>query len=1750
MTNPSTLVELLAGRADRQPAATVYVFVAEDGTETAADHAWLDRRARAVAAALTAAGVVPGDRALLMFAPGPEYVVGFFACLYAGVVAVPVYPPSGARGLERIAAVIADCSPAVALATADVVELAATWPASAALRWLAADTVPDDDADGYRPRPQELAFLQYTSGSTATPKGVRVTHANLLHNTATIVRACGLGPHDKAVSWLPPYHDMGLIGGILTPLRAGFPGILLPPMVFVRHPLRWLDAISRHRATVSAAPDFAYADCVRRTDPDTRATLDLSTWRHALVGAETVRPATLRAFGSAFAAAGFTPDSFYPCYGLAEATLFVTGGRPSFALLDRAALAAGRAVPAAGAGRDADHPVASGAMVTGAVELAGSGRPLAPDVVTITDPATGEILAEGAVGEIRVEGPTVAGGYWSGAHPAFAEPALRTGDLGFLRDGALFVTGRIKDMLIVRGRNHDPQDVEQTAEHAHPSLRPHRAAAFTVPADGEQLVLVHEVAKGFVRTDAAAIVSAVRAAVLSEHGLHVHDVVLVRGGTIPRTSSGKIRRAATAARYREGDLERLGAGADPDAPAVRAEPVDPRLAAVVARVLRLRPDQLTGSDSLVNLGMDSLRGVELQAALADELGLHVGLDRLLGPISLAALPSTGPDATGYRPVAPGGSPDGGESGSPDGGESGSPDGGESGSADAGDGGSVRGGDGESSANGKGRPAGARRSGASTGQHRLWLSQRAEPDSRAYHVGAGAEIAGPFDAELFADCLRKVADRHESLRTTLHLDDDGVLRQRVHGDDAPLAITVAETGDPDGWARAFVAEPFDLAEKPPVRVAVLRLTGDRCPAGTGRPGASQAVVHHVVVAAHHTVLDAGSLEIVFGELAALYRGNGAADLPSARQYRQLAPPAHDPDGLNYWRRQLAGAEPLRLPAPTGPAAETVSAPVTVPGDRLREVARAAGATAFMVLLAAFGATLCRWTGQSGVSVAVPLSGRDRPGAAGVVGLVTNTVALRVETDRRETFAALLDRVRRVCLTGYAYGGVPFDQVVQAVNPDRTAGRTPVAQAMLALRRLPSPVRLGPDTTARAYEVPLQDAQFDVALQLTEEADGVIAGSIVGRAGVFSAADVRRLSGAYGELLMTALRSPDLAVGGLPVGPTPVPVGADVPPAADTLHDLFERRCDTAGDLVAVDGTLTYAELDARANRLAHRLIAAGVRTEDLVGVCLPRSPEMVVAVLAVLKAGGAYVPLDPDYPPERLRFMLADAQARVVLTTAGVDVPPGTGAELIDVREDLGAFSVNRTGVRVGPDNLAYVIYTSGSTGRPKGAMNTHRALVNRIEWMQREYGLTPGEGVLHKTPLSFDVSGWELHWPLAAGARVVLARPGGHRDPGYLAALIRDVGVTTAHFVPSMLRAFLADPAAASCAGTLRRLVCSGEALPPGLAATCHDTLPGVELHNLYGPTEAAIDVTFWHCVPGAATVPIGRPVDNARLPVVDVGGSGVPVGVAGELHIGGIPVARGYWRRPGLTAQRFVPDPDGHGRRLYRTGDLARIRPDGALEYLGRLDQQVKIRGVRIELGEIEAALATHPAIAACAVDVRPGPGGLPRLVGYLVTADLPPVADLRRHLAQRLPEAMIPAAYVAVPSLPVGPSGKLDRRALPEPGAHAAAGHVPPRTAVEEILAGIWADVLGADRIGVHDDFFDLGGHSLLATQVLARVRAAFGVELPVAELLSGRPTVEHLAEVVVLRQLGDTDPDELLTLIAALTDDRTDDLPGGNR
>jgi amino acid adenylation domain-containing protein len=1741
----ANIVDRLSALAADAPAATALRWLDTDGGHRDVTRRELNARARCVAAALREGKIEPGERALLLYPPGLDYVAGFLGCLYAGVIAVPVFPPGDARGFERVLAIAADADAGVALtdrASLDTARQGLGDPDGARrLRWQPTDGLPDTLGDGWSPgaiTADSLAFLQYTSGSTAVPKGVLVSHGNLLHNCAVIAQVLAAGPDTRGVSWLPPYHDMGLIGGILQPLYSGFPGLLMAPSTFLYRPARWLQAITEFRATASAAPNFAYAECVRRITDAELSGLDLRTWRHAMVGAEPVRGPTLDAFAARFADAGFVRDAFLPCYGLAEATLLVTGAklapRPAERLLDRVALASGRVDDT---GSDSGSDSGSG---SDAVRLVGCGGPPGPDLVAVVDPAVGaasmgtmEATAcePGTVGEIWVSGPSVTAGYWANdeltaetfggrlAGVAGDRRWLRTGDLGFFDGTELYITGRLKDLIVVRGANHYPQDIEQTAERAHPALLPGRGAAFSVE-DGaaEHVVLVLEAAARDVELPAVA--DAALAAVTAAHGLALHEVVLVRRGGVPRTSSGKVRRRETRIRYLDGTLQTLATAAPvttgvPGVPgragpgARNAGSAIAGLVELVAAVLECAPGAVDPDRPLVAQGMDSLRAARLAAELTNRLGTEVELADLLAAASLTELADLlGPAAAGTLAGSP-----------------------------------------------LPRLADGARIPASLGQERLWLLD-ALGAGAAYHVTGLVWLPAEPDVAAVRQALQVLVERHEALRTGVRLADDGVLTQAVLAR-AEVAVPVVDAHCLDE-VRAWARQPFRLAEPPLLRAALYRIGADSV----------------LALCVHHIVVDGWSFEVLAREFAAVYGAIRAGRAPvlaaQAVRYRDFAAwqgvDRPDAGGVEYWRSALAGAVPPEI---SGVAVATAAAfgggtvPVELPAAvvaGLRGVAESQRATLFMVLVAGFAALLGRWSGGCDVVLGTASAGRSRPELADLVGFLVNTVPLRVALDGDPAFRDLVGRARTACLDAYRHQDVPFERIVHEVAPGRDAtDHRPLVRHLLVLQEARPPLELG-GAAAPTTVLPPDGAKFDLELELTPSAGGGLSGWLGYATEVFGRPDAERMVAALHRMLHAAASEPDQRLSALPLltdaeHATVVAgfSGAGTPPVTEpTVPARFEAQVDATPHAAAVvdpgGGVTSYAELDTMANTVAHQLRRLGVGVEDRVAVCLPRGVWLSAALLGVLKSGAAYLPLDQDYPAERLAYLMRDGAPSVVISTPDLVGEWSGPAPLLDVDRLPGPVGPpSRLPPVFAPANAAYVLYTSGSTGHPKGAVNTHAGLVNRLSWAQAWHPVQAEDRVLQKTPIGFDVSVWELLLPLVVGATLVYARPDSHRDPDYLHRLIDEQRVSVCHFVPAMLRAFLDTPSGDH--PSLRSVVCSGEELPVALAEQFLDRFPAAQLQNLYGPTEAAIDVSTQRVAAPMPRrlprrVPIGRPVPGTELYVLDAHLRPQPVGVAGELFIGGVQLARGYHGRPALTAQRFVPHPFAAGQRLYASGDRARWLPDGTLEYLGRLDHQVKIRGHRIEPAEIEAALLDHPDVAAAAVLARPDQQGQLTLVAHLcAAAERPPdPARLREFLAQRLPGPMVPAAFTWLDRLPLLPNGKLDRSALAALPVELAAGgaaYAPPQTPIERMLADIWAEVLGVPRVGRHDGFFDLGGHSLLAVRVLSRIRAEFGVELAVTDLLTGHLTVEHLATLLQRRQLEQTSADELQELLAMLAE-----------
>jgi len=1031
------------------------------------------------------------------------------------------------------------------------------------------------------------------------------------------------------------------------------------------------------------------------------------------------------------------------------------------------------------------------------------------------------------------------------------------------------------------------------------------------------------------------------------------------------------------------------------------------------------------------------------------------------------------------------------------------------------------------------------------QARIWFLHQLDPESSAYTISPSWRLRGPLVLGALQSALDQIVSRHETLRTTFPVVDGEPVPQVQPA--SQVAIRVIDLKDVPAADREALAlergaeeadRPFDLERGPVCRVSLIQLASDD---------------HLLVLAIHHIVCDQWSLGILSRELRELYHAhieNRSPNLPElpvqyvdyASAHREWLNGPRALAQLEYWKRQVAGVPPTELagdrPRAAAQPSSSARRSMVLPPELLRaasSLGRRERASLFMVLLAAFKAVLARYTGQSDLAVGTPIANRTVPAVEGLIGTFVNTLVFRTDASGDPAFRTLLRRVRNTGLDAFANQDLSFERLVSELHLARDTNRTPLFQILFnVLNVRVDPLQLE-GLQVRPARLPRRSAQFDLTVSIDPEVEGRITYSY--DTALFDADTIDALHGHYRNVLEHVTRDPDVALSAVTMMDSAEQTKVlhtwnatrDERGLDDTVLTLFEHQARESPSTVAVqcgDASLTYRALDEQSGRLARYLESRGAGPETLVGICLNRSVDLVVALLGVLKAGAAYLPLDPAFPPDRLAFMVEDSDAPLVLTDTRLRHLVSAGTRAAVVCLDLEADAIRNAEISRGPSpaggaNLAYVLYTSGSTGRPKGVQITHRSLANLLRSMQHEPGLTSNDRVLSVTTLSFDIAGLELYLPLISGARLCLATREQATDPASLAGLLEAAAITMMQATPATWRMLLDDGWTGQPHLTI---LCGGEAMTRDLAAQLLTRVRAV--WNMYGPTETTIWSTVERVTAGDEPVSIGRPIANTEVYVLDRHLQPVPPGVPGELFIGGEGVARGYLNRPDLTADRFAPDPfSGRaGARLYRTGDLARFRRDGRLECLGRLDQQVKVRGFRIELGEIEATLSSHPAVSAAVVTLRTDVAGEPRLVAYVVkSADsCAESEELRSHLRERLPAYMVPSQFVELDVLPLTPNGKVDRAALPAPGAPPRASTSSGRaaSATEKEMAVIWAAVLNVPAVGPDDDFFDLGGHSLLAVRLMSRIEKTFGRRLALATLFEAR-TVCQLAAIVDGRQ-----------------------------
>ncbi|HEV2704406.1 MAG TPA: amino acid adenylation domain-containing protein [Pyrinomonadaceae bacterium] len=1502
--------------------------------------------------------------------------------------------------------------------------------------------------------PDDMCYLYFTSGSTGRPKGIAGRLKAIDHFINWEIKTLGLEEGVRVSQLITPSFD-AFLRDIFVPLCAGGT-ICVPPtrdtLLDAAQLVRWIDRSGIN--LIHCVPSLFRSLLNEELRPE-----DFAALRYVLLSGEPLLPADVRKWTELFG----ERIRLVNLYGPSETTM-----TKFFYFVSPA---------------DKDAPFVS------------IGRPMEGAKALVVG-ENGKACRAGKVGEIYIRTPFRTLGYYKQPeltaevfvqNPFSSDPTdivYKTGDLGrVLANGNFEFLGRKDQQVKIRGVRIELKEIENL-------LRSHEAVKDVAVVDredtpGEKYLCAYvvpgeRVADGELRD------------FLSSHlpALMIPSA-FVEMESLPRTFSGKLDRSALPAPDRS---ERTRA-AHFVAPRT---PVEKTVAEIWQQVLGV--ERVGADDDFFDLGGHSLLITKILSRVNRAFEVELPLRTLFEETTVAALAARvekareGARARRVPPLVP-------------------------------------------------IVEAERDYALSFAQRRLWFFDQLEPGSTFYNIPVAVRFAARLDAAVLKRCLDEVLRRHEVLRTSFRAVD-GVPVQVVARSlalELPLVdLQDLRADEKEAEARRLGREeaerPFELSRAPLIRARLIRL------------GETDDVL---LVTMHHIVSDNWSINILVRELETLYEAFSAgrpSPLPELPvQYADYAQWQRDwlegeleQEQVAYWKAQLSDA-PAGLELPTdhprpavqsfGGARQTLTLPKRL-SDELSSLSRREGVSMFMLLLAVFNVLLARYSGQRDICVGTPTAGRNRLEVEGLIGFFVNTLVLRTDLSGAPSFRELLARVREVCLGAYAHQEMPFEKLVEELHPERSLSRMPLFQVMFVFQNASDAQSDGAGRRVALLED--RKTTFDLTLGLAETPDGLV-GLLDYSTDLFESETVARMLRHFRVLLEAVVANPSQRLWELPMLTEEESrfllqecnrTTEEAP--TQTLHELFARQVEQTPEGVAlIDGEeqLTYRQLNERANKVARHLRRQGVGAESLVGVLVERSTEMIVALLGVLKAGAAYVPLDTSHPAERLRYMIEDASVEVVLTGARVATEACDGLACVRVLGMAAPEMEQESGedFESGADayNIAYVIYTSGSTGRPKGVMISHEAVCNTLLWRKRTFALSAADRILQNIPYTFDPSVWQIFGALISGATLVLVEPEGHQDSARLVSQMARQRITITDFAPSMLQVILEQKGLEQCRH-LRCVFAGGEALPVNLPPRFYARLDA-SLFNQYGPTETAIDAAYWQCEREQQhhTVPIGRPIANKQIYLLDAHLQPVPVGVFGELHIGGAGLARGYLRNPELTAEKFIPNPFATraGERLYRTGDLARRLPDGEIEFLGRIDNQVKIRGHRIELGEVEAALGQHDALRESFVMVREGAGGERRLVAYVVAADAtqsPSIGELRGYLKSKLPEYMVPSNFVRLDALPRTSSGKVKREALPAPDGERPDGErvmVAPRTPVEEVLCGIWAELLGIAQAGIEDNFFELGGHSLLATQAVARVREIFSVELPLRKIFES-PTVAELA------------------------------------
>ncbi len=1690
-----------------------------------------------------------GDRAIICLPPGLDYVRAFYACLYAGVVAVPLFPPLSKQRGNRIDKILENTEANHIFSNLQSVEkvekFISTLPASQSPQLLLVDSLSDnlDCLESAEITDNEPAFLQYTSGSTGSPKGVMVFHRNIIANLKALCEATGCNENDIFVNWLPLFHDLGLINTVLLPVYLGATSILIPPTRFIQSPELWLDAISKFRGTICGAPNFAYDHCSRRVVSERIEQMDLGSWRIAFNAGEIVRASTLRTFADKFKASGFNKSAFYPSYGMAESTVFIAGGNcDSIPVINKFDF----------------HNSSSGAVhvtcdLDAETELVGNGRVQSGHHLKIVNPEKFTELEEGFVGEIWIAGPSVSPGYWNtviAKEETFRcglrkiansenNSYLRTGDLGFVWNSELYITGRLKELIVIHGQNFYPTDIEDTIQGSHRALVGCPGAAFSVEVDGdEKLVVVQEIHREYLKkADAKFLYLRVTAIIAESFEIGVHDVIFVRPASIPKTSSGKIQRILCKDKYVKREFESVAI--DVDLPT--SEPrtlLEQKLVLIWREVLNV--SHLGIEDNFFALGGNSLSATVITSRIRDEFQIEMPVRFLFEYPTIADFSkalATFEDDQILPPIR------------------------------------FR--------------EDRRKLSLSYAQQRMWFIDKLYEGGAEYNIPGIFELKGELKKALFEEAIQAIVMRHEVIRTN-YVTVDGVPEIKIRNDanvpfeyeDISHLSPKIQTLELEKLATRYIETPFDLAQDLLVRVRVIKFSDE---------------FHTVLFYMHHIVSDGWSLGIFVREFSRFYDdlcNDKLASIESLKiqyadysswQREWLAGSILDVQ-LGYWARKLANipqTHDLPLLKPRSFQRNFAGCSLSRSIDkntrkRIRDFCQVHDVTPFMFLQTAFSLLLSRYSAEDDIVVGSATAGRTHSDVEPLIGLFANTLVIRTIMKSGLSFLKLLQQNKKTILDAYRHQHVPFEMLVEELQPERSLSHHPIFQIMFSLRNIDIQSEIS--TGGLILEPKIGESitsRFDIELHISDT-DKELSFFWLYNPELFAEEFIEQLAQSYQLLLLDILDFPETdilefdLVKTLNQLETTVNYSEDAEFNGVSIQSRFENISLIAPSNVAASyqgEEITYQSLNEQANQLARYLVDLGVMENCIVGICVERSLDMIVGMLAILKAGGAYLPLDPEYPQARLKFIVQDSDIGIILTQKNLL------EELVflsDRKTVLVDFYIRKVILKryakenldaskpdISQELLAYVIYTSGSTGRPKGVLVDHSSVLSLFNSCQRDFSFSHDDVWAFCHSYAFDFSVWEIWGALLHGARVAIVPDVTRKDANLLYEFILQEQISILSQTPSSFYKLLDCFDDNINEGKLAYVIFGGDILEYSRLATWYDLeiKNPPKLVNMYGITETTVHVT--HKLISSADISsesrsVGVALGNATTSICNEKTKIQPLGVKGELLVAGLGVARGYLNQPELTRDRFIPNTIlDNGSVLYRSGDLARQCFDGSIEHLGRMDHQVKIRGYRIELAEITSQLLRICTIREAIVHTYENGEEGKHLVVYVVpTKSLVQegedsqsdqigggmssilqqkkyqlIAQFKKKLAETLPTYMIPEFYVFLDYLPLTENGKIDYDSLPPPDENDLQKevYIPPENEVEKALCVLWQEILQIERIGVQDNFFNLGGHSLLAVELSNLIKKSFGQSLPLKQLFE-TPTIAGVAEYLSNQERSD--------------------------